>query len=127
MCGVEDSASHSEKGAIIEIHVPKRGFLPDRSLFKEDFEFPMDRTCMQPTPEVSTMLPLGILADHSVTYDGHVSVPHISERTSLDDLFCVHLPVEMVHMGVCWVDGLPEGVISNIKYHRRRRGRWVGF
>ncbi len=52
--GVEDSKPESENRVVLKVPVPKKGFLPDRSLFKEGFDFPMDRTCMQPMPEVST-------------------------------------------------------------------------
>ncbi len=37
------------------------------SIGVDSYGFPDDRTCMQPTPGASTMLPLGILAEHGRT------------------------------------------------------------
>ncbi len=83
--GSKDPESGSEVGPDEEVSRARHRVIPDRSLFKEGFKFPANRTCMQPTMGPSTMLPLGVLAEHA--YDGRVSVSDISGGANIDDLF----------------------------------------
>ncbi len=109
--GSKDSGSEGKVGTDGEEGQAEQRAVPDRSLFRDDFKFPTHRTCMQLTLGPSTMLPMGILAEHAKSYDSCVSEPKVTMGRHIDDLFRVKLPIEMIHMGVRWVDKLPEDVI----------------
>ncbi len=75
--GSRDSGSEREVGTDGDGQVVQWA-IPDRSLFRDYFKFPKHRTCMQITQGPSTMLPMGILAEHAKSYDGCVSEPEIT-------------------------------------------------